>query len=1293
MADQLNNVDEPTMAPPATSEEPEVQPQREEANVGRTATSEAEVPPPLELPVIDRESSAFGATRSATKVGSSSSSSVKDESRDQEVVSNRQLEILEHLSQDPSTWSPEVIQAITLTHASTVYAMSQDHERDWKLIRNDSISQSPLSSENLIRHRVILFTRLDKDLRISNYVHHYDPTAKSIYFFISKEGGHEQTVNLDFKSKQWEKRVASQRRQLEALENQLADVLNQLCLGHILKGAKKVQEERRNQLLNLLCTMAICVFKELVYSGLVILSSKNGNKEFEKVKRDRDEYFLKVQRQIVMTMYRGLSHLNENGFYIPLLRKDYFVRDTERREVEDLILLQESRRMVKKMKRAHRERSGILTLESPSEVTKELAQLLKEAKQLKKDTPVTIADIEAKNLENFSTRVAEVIQETLGGGRSAEDAARMPPPPPPSKTVPPLAGKGSGKKRSPLMDKEEKQDLVKEMGVIKGMLHELRMEEEQAADNANTSRRLQQRSRADITSQDPVNQQMQAGQEAVSRLRARSESEGVVKGPKAKQTNLGKALGLPDTTALKEQDINLDPEFEDPPPPEARRPIPLDVKTLQDQLQQLRIGPTKSSTPLRGVTTPTPETLELPTPILTKPTGTKPKPGILRTALDDNYQPVVPQPGGNPNSLVSTNLRTRPLNPESDSDDSSDTSEVSTSRLYQTAFETGTQTSQTPALVKYTTALQEINSTLPLNLDNEPETGMGRLNAVIRELFGRDTIKSALMERALVNWIKVESRRQAEQQIVWYRQFHPGTRRHIGYSEDTDEEEEEPSKKPTKAIALKTAAGGGGDPNDPDDDPRRRSKKEDGEERKDQDSGKKGRGDDNFGQDQQGSGSASAGGGGEPPRRPTGLVEGFENPKFLEDDADEDEITAYMRKMFGVRPGEKEADDKEKSTRAKAELEMSLSLQEGGQVDLYKLIDAIKGNGKVAGSTKDLTVPEFHGDLTKWDNFWAIFNAVIDKHPKLSTINKFAKLKDAVKGVAFDAISHIHFSEDNYHLAKKELVNTFGLVDNLLNATSESYRKMAPCQDRDFKQYQKMVQKTNGWLRLLSLHHPRLLADPGMIIKDIENKLPPTIKDNWYRYCTLNQIPLHIPGTPKKLSHLITFMRSELQMKIYQQANTYNQQQQRNNNGNGNNNGQRRNGNGQNHQKKTASNFAATVETGEQSAPTATTVMNIAAVGGQKPNQPSDSAAKMGDRPKKCCFCGQGHPAFKCRSSKPSPKEALAKAKRSKLCIQCLRWGHFVKDCRSKGCTIEGCGKKHHRWLHIKAASSGGNSQ
>ena len=100
--------------------------------------------------------------------------------------------------------------------------------------------------------------------------------------------------------------------------------------------------------------------------------------------------------------------------------------------------------------------------------------------------------------------------------------------------------------------------------------------------------------------------------------------------------------------------------------------------------------------------------------------------------------------------------------------------------------------------------------------------------------------------------------------------------------------------------------------------------------------------------------------------------------------------------------------------------------------------------------------------------------------------------------------------------------------------------------------------------------------------------------------------------------------------------------------------------------------------------------MNVTTTGSNKSNQSSDNSGKMGERPKKCCFCGQGHPTFKCRTTKPSPKEALAKAKKGKLCIQCLRWGHFIKDCKSKVCTVKGCGKKQHRWLHIKPTSTGG---
>ena len=97
---------------------------------------------------------------------------------------------------------------------------------------------------------------------------------------------------------------------------------------------------------------------------------------------------------------------------------------------------------------------------------------------------------------------------------------------------------------------------------------------------------------------------------------------------------------------------------------------------------------------------------------------------------------------------------------------------------------------------------------------------------VIRELFGRDTIRATLLERALLNWIRAESRRLSQQQMAWYREFHPGTRYHTAYR-DPDSEPEEPSPPQlTQEVVrprMRTAAGGGGDPNDPDDDPLKRN--------------------------------------------------------------------------------------------------------------------------------------------------------------------------------------------------------------------------------------------------------------------------------------------------------------------------------------------------------------------------------------------------------------------------------------------------------------------------------------
>ena len=73
---------------------------------------------------------------------------------------------------------------------------------------------------------------------------------------------------------------------------------------------------------------------------------------------------------------------------------------------------------------------------------------------------------------------------------------------------------------------------------------------------------------------------------------------------------------------------------------------------------------------------------------------------------------------------------------------------------------------------------------------------------------------------------------------------------------------------------------------------------------------------------------------------------------------------------------EEPEDVEEKRKKTMRDLRNSLSgFQQGAGVDLVGLIEAI---GKITkpdkvDSTKDLTLPDYHGDLAQWTNFWAIF--------------------------------------------------------------------------------------------------------------------------------------------------------------------------------------------------------------------------------------------------------------------------------------------------------------------------------
>ena len=103
--DRKTPVEEPTIAP-----SPEVW--DVEAGDRKGVAAEAEALSLYSSYGLDQDAiQSHGAIQLTAKTGSS-----KDGDQDQEGVYNSQLEILEHPSQDPSTWMPEILQSITVTH-------------------------------------------------------------------------------------------------------------------------------------------------------------------------------------------------------------------------------------------------------------------------------------------------------------------------------------------------------------------------------------------------------------------------------------------------------------------------------------------------------------------------------------------------------------------------------------------------------------------------------------------------------------------------------------------------------------------------------------------------------------------------------------------------------------------------------------------------------------------------------------------------------------------------------------------------------------------------------------------------------------------------------------------------------------------------------------------------------------------------------------------------------------------------------------------------------------------------
>ena len=292
-------------------------------------------------------------------------------------------------------------------------------------------------------------------------------------------------------------------------------------------------------------------------------------------------------------------------------------------------------------------------------------------------------------------------------------------------------------------------------------------------------------------------------------------------------------------------------------------------------------------------------------------------------------------------------------------------------------------------------------------------------------------------------------------------------------------------------------------------------------------------------------------------------------------------------------------------------------------------------------------VPKFDGDYTKWSSFWQAFSVLVDKNSKVPVISKLNKLNQAVEGEAAAVISMFEFNEESYELAKMALINEYGDPALCANKMLRDLQNLERVKANDVEGLRNLHIRSKQLVLRVQRLYPTIMAQPILITSTIENKMSPECLYKWEEENMRRKRDLSLPPSDKQLQWMLNWLGDYIQTckRSTIKMNMGDDKAKKGSNGG-------RNGGNGGAVPKTLNNFFTMAEQRIQ-------------------QEQSD----------KCIFCGGNHFAGKCRKS-ITVNTAIDKARKAKVCLNCLRPGHFARDCQQGGCKEAGCTSKHHVKLH-----------
>uniref|UniRef100_A0A0M3I1S5 CCHC-type domain-containing protein n=1 Tax=Ascaris lumbricoides TaxID=6252 RepID=A0A0M3I1S5_ASCLU len=272
-----------------------------------------------------------------------------------------------------------------------------------------------------------------------------------------------------------------------------------------------------------------------------------------------------------------------------------------------------------------------------------------------------------------------------------------------------------------------------------------------------------------------------------------------------------------------------------------------------------------------------------------------------------------------------------------------------------------------------------------------------------------------------------------------------------------------------------------------------------------------------------------------------------------------------------------------------------------------------------------LELLHFRGDPLLWPMFWASFQHSVDEAP-IPTVHKLSYLLGTLEGEAARTVAGYAFDENNYSVIKEALIQRYGNLSALRRALHSQLQALKPAERNSFNE------NANTILTIV-----RQLKEMGDQINNplletiIESKLPNSILMEIYKEKERNPDW----NVESLCSHLQTALRIQEQLKWSQDRSI---------------------------KRKS-----------DETTPTKEKVEESSAFTSVQKRQPQTSPNRKGRQqcrphskePPPCPFCNAHHWAALCNRFQDT-EARMNRAKKLKLCLRCLRKGHFAESCPSR---------------------------